>query len=183
MSDELRGYPTVDYSRTTDTRITGVRRVNPTGAVIHTTGGVNSLHWLTGGSAAAGEPASANVLIARDGKVAVLCSRERYPYHAGRSQVRRGDRQWLDNAVSEAYYGIELEALDVERPTWQQLDSCGIHLVEMAGVYGWRWPLVIYGHYGIALPPGRKHDPYGLDWGALMGYIYMAARAASLPGL
>jgi len=79
--------------------------------------------------------------------------------------------------------GVELEALDTELVTWQQIDSLAELLVSDPLHQGWRWPYYLRGHYDVALPMGRRSDPKGLDYGALMGRLYVRARAAGVGGL
>jgi N-acetyl-anhydromuramyl-L-alanine amidase AmpD len=183
MQIGLQYYLVVDYSPTCDDRVTHSRRANPTGALIHSTGGVNSRDWLLSGSAASGTPASANELIGRSGEVSIICPTNRYPYHAGKSRAFIGGKWLAGDQVSETFYGWEIEQQWAELPTYQQIDSLAQRIVEIGIQYAWRWPYIILGHYGVATPIGRKTDPWLFDWGSLMGRLYVTARAHYVPGL
>lgn len=87
------------------------------------------------------------------------------------------------NNANEALLGIELEYRSLEAPTFEQVDSLAEQLVNYALQWAWRWPYVLYGHYGIAVPIGRRSDPFLLDWGSLMGRLYERSRAAGIGGL
>jgi len=179
----FQSYPITDSSGLASLSVSNPRRRNPAGALIHTTAGISSFAWLTGDSSTAGTPASSNELIGRGGEVAIICEDSRYPFHAGQSLVTINGRTYAGNAVSEILMGWELECLDTQAPTFQQIDSLADRICQRALQYAWRWPFVIYGHYGVAVPPGRKHDPISLDWGGFMGRLYVRARAMGIPGL
>lgn len=179
----LQPYLVADYSDRSDSRNTGARRSRPVGALIHSTSGVDSLGWLTAGAARAGSPASANVLIDKDGFRYVLCGPDRYPYHAGVSYYFDGIKALDGDAVSEAFLGVELEYLNSEEPTYAQYDSCAEYLAQQAIVWNWRWPYIILGHYSVARPLGRRSDPCNFDWGSFMGRLYVWSLVAKIPGL
>jgi N-acetyl-anhydromuramyl-L-alanine amidase AmpD len=175
-------YDRSDVTADTDFRVWGHRANRPRGSLIHTTSGINSRKWLQGGSAQSGTPASADALIDRAGTQYILVGPEGYAYHAGKSQLQL-ERLLVNNQVSEALCGIELECLDNQEPTYAQYDSLAALMLWYAGLYNWRWPLVYYGHYSVARPIGRRSDPVNFNWGALAGRIYIRALAAKLPGL
>lgn len=181
LGDKWR-YPVIDVRATTSPSVTGTRRASPVGTCIHHTDGVNSLAWLQGNSAKAGTPASADVLIRKDGLRYILTGPKQYAYHAGITSNTAKQLFAADN-INEALIGIELEYKSLEGPRWEQVDSCAEQLVILALQWDWRWPLVLVGHYGIASPVGRRSDPYGLDWGSLMGRVYYYAKLANLAGL
>jgi N-acetyl-anhydromuramyl-L-alanine amidase AmpD len=183
MEIGLQYYPRIDISRATSSRVTHIGRAHPAGTLVHTTGGADSRAWLTGGSAASGAPASCDELIRRDGTALIICPSGSYPYHAGQSSAWINGEWKHGNAVSEALIGYELECLDDQTPTYAQIDSLSQRICVAARRYGWRWPFVIYGHYGIAEPAGRRSDPRYLDWGSFMGRLYVSARAMDVPGL
>jgi len=183
MSAEgLQTYERTDHSHTSDPRVSGSRTIGPAGCLIHTTSAANSLDWLTGGSARAGRPAGADSLIERNGKQHILTQPGRYAYHAGVSRVQL-DRLYVGDEVSQVLLGIELECLDSEQPTWQQYDSLADMICYYALHWGWSWPYIYYGHYGVALPMGRRSDPVQFDWAALMGRLYVRTVQARIPGL
>lgn len=178
----LNQYGRNDVSSNTDLRVCGSRLISPSGCLIHTTSGTDSLQWLQGGSARAGSPASADALIGRQGTQYLITPAGRYAYHAGRS-IYTSDRAYAGDEVSQKLLGIELECLDTESPTFEQYDSLGDLLVYYAELHAWRWPLTLLGHYAVARPLGRRSDPINFDWGWLMGRLYVRALAAQLPGL
>lgn len=183
MSNGLPDYTLNNYGGISSFVVSDSRRVSPVGTCVHTTGGVDSLDWLLGGSARAGSPASADFLIDRTGQRFRLCLPERYPFHAGKSKLEYNNKLYRGNQVSELLMGVELECSDSELVTWQQYDSCAQTIVEEGVSHGWRWPYYLVGHYSIALPLGRRSDPLGFDWGALMGRLYVRALAAGIGGL
>lgn len=184
MNDALlKRYPYIDISGRASPLVSGIRRASPIGALIHSTDGTNSEAWLTGGSAATGKPASANYLIGRNGERSKICKDGRYPYHAGQSRCIIGGKWVYDNKVSELLLGYELECLWAESPTYEQIDSLAEQIVANALQYGWRWPFVMFGHYGVAVPAGRRSDSWLFDWGSLMGRLYVRAAAAGIGGL
>lgn len=179
---ERSSYPALDVRRSVSSSVTGDRWHKPVGACIHHTDGVNSLAWLSGGSAIAGSPASADVLIGRKGERYLLTDSERYAFGVG--QVSSTIKKLFSAGNPNEYLmSVELEYKALDAPTYAQYDSCAEQLVNWALKYRWRWPYVIYGHYGIAGPLGRKSDPYNFDWGSLMGRLYHHSQDAKVPGL
>lgn len=181
-SEVLRAYIERNVSARTSLSVCGNRAISPRGTLIHTTSGTDSLQWLQGGSAAAGRPAAADGLIARSGTRYIIVGATRYAYHAGKSYFH-WDRDYSGDEVSQILLGVELECLDAEEPTAEQIDSLAEYIVKQGQVWGWRWPYAILGHYAVARPLGRRSDPVNLDWGALMGRLYVRAHAAQVPGL
>jgi len=175
-------YPSVDYRSNGIYAVTGAGRGSPIGTLVHTTDGVNSLSWLTGGSAKAGRPASCDTLIARDGSRTYICPPGRYPYHAGTAEIYL-DRRYSGNEVSKLLFAPELEARANETVTYAQIDSLAEAIVKEAAKWGWRFPFIIFGHGGEATPPGRRSDPRHFDWGSLMGRLYVRTLAAGIEGL
>lgn len=183
MADsELIGYPQRDVSIRTSLRVCGSRSIGARGTLVHTTSGSDSLAWLQGGSAAAGKPASADFLIAREGTQYRITPAGRYAYHAGASQYTL-DRLYTGDEVSQVLLGVELECLDNQSPTFQQIDSLAALIVSNAQEWTWRWPFIILGHYAVARPLGRRSDPVNLDFGWLMGRLYVRSVQAHVPGL
>lgn len=183
MAEErLLTYGQHDVSDSTDVCTSNSRANPPAGCLIHTTSGVDSQQWLTGGSCAQGSPAGADYLIKRSGERLQLQPHNRYAYHAGRSQFTL-DRVYRNNEVSEKLIGIELECLDTQEIPFEQYDSLAELIVAIAPLWGWRWPFIILGHYAVARPQGRRSDPVNFDWGWLMGRLYVRAVQAQIPGL
>lgn len=183
MADEsLRTYARNDVSVRTSLRVCGDRVARPWGTLVHSSSGTNSLAWLQGGSVDEGARASADALIAREGTQYLITPEGKYAYHAGNS-LWTFDREYRGNQVSMALLGVELECLDAQTPTFEQLDSLADLIVYWASVWGWRWPLIILGHYAVARPLGRRLDPVNMDWGWLMGRLFVRAVSVGLPGL
>lgn len=171
-----------DVSAYTSLLVCGHRTLGARGTLIHTTSGANSLEWLQTGSAITGTPASADILIDRRGTRFDITPHGRYAYHAGKSSFTL-DREYRGDEVSQILRGIELECLDSQSPTPEQIDSLAEQMVEDAITNLWRWPLLYTGHYAVARPLGRRSDPVNFPWGDLAGRIYIHALAANLPGL
>jgi hypothetical protein len=183
MDIGLQHYPITDYSSAIDPRNIGGGRASASGALIHTTAGANSRAWLSAGSAIVGTPASCDELIGRNGQADIICPHGYFPYHAGRSNAWINGEWCRGDKVSRLLLGYELECLDDQVVTFAQIDSLSQRICAAARLYGWRWPFLIYGHYGVAEPPGRRSDPRNLDWGGFMGRLYVSARAMDIPGL
>ncbi len=175
-------YVRTDYSANCALSVSHPRSSNPAGCLIHTTSGTDSLSWLAGGSADAGTPAGADALIRRNGDQFILTKPDRFAYHAGNSYVYLNGDNFGDE-VSELLIGIELECLVDQAPTYEQYDSLGELVVLYSHLWGWRWPFIIYGHYAVARPLGRRSDPVNFDWGSFMGRLYVHSVAGKVPGL
>lgn len=180
---DIKRYATLDVRSATSARVIGSRRFKPVGACIHNTDGSNSLAWLQGSSANAGRPASADCLVSKSGQRYLLTGPSNYAYHAGTTATVGGPFLIGPDMANHYLLGIELEYRSLEGPTFEQVDSCAEQLIDWAIYWGWRWPLVIFGHYGLAVPIGRRSDPFLLDWGSLMGRLYLRAQTANLAGL
>lgn len=147
-----------NVSSDTKSTVTGKRTMARAGIVLHSTEGLDSLDWLQGESAAAGTPASADFLIARNGNCYQITQRGYFAYHAGVAEWhgienRRG-------MLNELLIGIELESHETNTPRYtdQQLivsaSLCRrLMLQHMFGVTN-----IVY-HASIAKPPGRRTDP------------------------
>src|SRR5690349_7253973 len=103
---ELAAYERGDVSHNTDIRVCGYRTISPSGCLIHTTSGADSLQWLQGGSANAGSPASSDALIGRQGSQSLITPDGRFAYHAGQS-LWIFDRTYVGDEVSQVLLGIE----------------------------------------------------------------------------
>lgn len=183
MINGLPYYRVLDHRLNIDARGTGYGRTSVIGTCVHTTGGINSLPWLTGGAVKAGKPASADWLIGRSGERYALCPQGRYPYHAGQSQLIYSNRVYHGDEISQLLMGVELENLDSTLCTYEQLDSLAELITSDPLAQGWRWPYYVVGHYEIARPVGRRADPQGFLWGDFMGRLYVWARHRGVPGL
>lgn len=162
-------HESIDASALCDVRLYEGRNGTPSGVLLHTTDGKNSQAYLQGGSIAAGRPASADFLITRSHKLVRLVPKGMMSYHAGvcrwKGKIDQG------NLVSRELVGVEIENYDREGeiPTVEQ------HLCVAAFLlaYAFHYPtqaLMVYGHYGLAWPMGRRSDPHALDW----GYVFWA---------
>jgi N-acetyl-anhydromuramyl-L-alanine amidase AmpD len=179
----LPDYSITDVSSTTSAGSYGNRGISPVGTCIHTTSGSDSLDWLTGGAEREGNPASADWLIARDGHRYKITPAGKYAFHAGKSRLDYNGRIYTGNEVSQLLIGVELEALDSELVTWQQIDALAETIVQLSVDWRWRWPYYVRGHYDVARPISRRSDPLGLDWGALMGRLFVRSAAAGIGGM
>lgn len=182
MPVELRSYVRNDVHSGTDLCVLGDRVNSPRGTLVHTTSGTNSREWLQGGSCTQGNPAGADALIGRDGHQYILSGAKTYAYHAGNSRLYL-EGPLADDEVSEALVGVELECTQDQAPTFEQYDSLADLIVLYGLIWAWRWPYIIYGHYSVARPIGRRSDPVNFDWGTLMGRLYVRSMAAKVPGL
>lgn len=125
--------------------------------ILHNTVGVDSRDWLSHSSYP--DRVSIPVLVRADGT--------RY------NIVNYGDTAWQ---VGEAAHGIcnanslglELESLnDIGRPVAPypeaQLNTAAHCVATWLYSYGLTWDGAVRRHGDVALPPGRRHDPYGLN--------------------
>jgi N-acetyl-anhydromuramyl-L-alanine amidase AmpD len=183
MMDGLPNYSVIDVGGTTNPGVNDNRRLSPVGTCIHTTSGVNSLDWLTSGSKQAGTPASADYLIERQGTTYKISPSGRYAYHAGKSRLVYAGHEYTNDEVSQLLIGVELECLDNQQVTYEQIDALAALIVQLSVDWTWRFPYIIYGHYEVARPVGRRNDPQGLDYGSLFGRLYVRSMAAHVPGL
>lgn len=181
-TESLKTYERSDVHFDTSIHVCHDRLNSPRGCLIHTTSGTNSRGWLQGESAKAGRPAGADALIDRSGHQFLLTPPYKFAYHAGASRIVL-DKPYEGDALSEILLGIELECLDTERPTFEQYDSLADLICYYALMWGWSWPYIYYGHYGVAQPLGRRSDPVHFDWAALMGRLYVRTKQACIPGL
>lgn len=178
----LSNYPVIDISRTTLRDAIGTRRTNPVGTCVHHTGGTDSRAILTGHHGAGEEPVSSDCLITKNGTRYELVPEGYYAYGVGLVAPTL-KQQTADSNENEVLLSAELEYKVLEFPTYQQYDSLAEQVTIWALRWGWRWPYVLYGHYGIAYPPGRKYDPYLFDWGAFMGRLLVWSQQANIGGL
>ena len=175
-------YDTVDVWSTISPDVVGSRSVNPYGTCVHHTDGADSLAWLTGDSARAGQPASADCLINKLGKRYHLTNDHLYSYGVGQvasTIIKRGGSY----NPNQLFMNVELEYFAVDGPSYAQYDSLAEQITLYAIRWSWRFPYVIFGHYGIAAPLGRKSDPYLFDWGELMGRLVYWTRRNHVAGL
>lgn len=171
-----------DVSHNTDDRVIGPRRLQSRlGIMLHTTDGTNSLSWLQGGSARAGKPASADVLVDRMGNIKLLIPPGHYAYHAGRCWWQGSIDE--SDEVSRRFIGVEIENADSRGsvPTYLQHRAvAGLCLVCAAGSLSPK--LSVIGHYGVAYPMGRRSDPRGWDWGYMFWLMAHAKETIQLYG-
>jgi N-acetylmuramoyl-L-alanine amidase len=181
--DGTDSYTDIDNSPSCDSRNISPGRGSTVGTLIHTSAGISSLDWLLAGSARAGRPASADYLIDRDGTRHKICPKGYYPYHAGKSRYNVYGRNLAGDELSAALVGIELENLDNQLCTYQQVDSLAFLIVRLGFDNDWRFPYYLLGHYEVARPLGRRSDPQGFPWGDFLGRLYLHARDANVPGM
>ncbi len=181
-ADGLSIYPVTDLRGTALPDAVGSRGTHPIGACLHHTGGIDSRFTLTGHHGPREEPVSADVLISKSGARYLITTDEQYAYGVGVVPSSLTKRYGGAN-INEYLLSAELEYLPLDGPTFEQYDSFAEQMILWAQLHRWRWPFVIFGHYGIAYPPGRKYDPYLLDWGELAGRLLVKAQLANIGGL
>jgi N-acetyl-anhydromuramyl-L-alanine amidase AmpD len=170
-----------DASALCDKTLYEARGDDPDGIMLHTTDGRSSQDWLQGGSRRAGKPASSDFLIARSGKIIRIVPRGQMSYHAGVCRDARGVD--TDGRTSRALIGIEVENADSagETPTSQQHGAVAGLVLAAASFYKWS-PVIMYGHYGLAHPMGRRSDPHAWNWGYMMWLMAHSHDSISLFG-
>lgn len=94
-------------------------------------------------------------LIDRDGKIYQLVADKNLAYHAGESQTPDGRSQ-----VNNFSIGIELMNTKTDKYTDKQYEAVNKLITILKNHYKIKY---ILGHKDIA--PGRKDDPWGLEWG------------------
>ncbi len=134
----------------------GSRPRPKTKIVLHDTVGTDSRAWL---STTSRPPVSIHVLIARDGTRYNIVNYQDVAWHVG--NARAG--YWNSNCL-----GVEFESTnDKGRPvvpyTAAQYATGGHLLATWLYSYGLAWAADVVRHGDIALPAGRRHDPWGLD--------------------
>jgi N-acetyl-anhydromuramyl-L-alanine amidase AmpD len=174
-------FEVVDVSRLCDPRLYEARGGDPEGVLLHTTDGRLSQAWLQGGSVLAGKPASSDFLITRSGKILRLVPKGSMAYHAGVCRV--GGVLDRGNRTSRELIGIEIENADSagEVPTPVQHGAVAGLVLAAAARYKWS-PLLIYGHYGLAYPMGRRSDPASWNWGYMAWMMAHAHETITLYG-
>jgi N-acetyl-anhydromuramyl-L-alanine amidase AmpD len=155
-----------DISGLTKHSVYATRTLPRMGIVMHSTDGVDSVGWLTGRSADAGTPASADFLIRRNGDILRLVGFGYYAFHAGKCQYG----QYRDWEINQRFFGIELENADSkgESPTQAQYDALGALVTELIKQKELPVPYVVLGHGEIAEPAGRRNDPRRFDWNRII---------------
>lgn len=176
------GYLEQDLSGSTNPAVYDTRLSSPIGTLMHTTSGINSGAVLQGLPVAQGDLRSAHVLIQRSGARQIIVRSDHCAYHSGRTWFPAINGNRMDGA-NEVLLGIELECLDTQAPTVYQYDSAAEYITDEATLWAWRWPFVLYGHYGLAIPVGRRSDPIRFDWGAFMGFLYTHSVSKHLGGI
>ena len=102
---------------------------------------------------------AAHYLIVRNGEVLQLVNDNDVAYHAGKSALPEDP---AGGSVNLRSLGIEIANAKDDRPTDSQYASASA-LVRSKRAQGMLIPY-IKGHDTIALPPGRKDDPWNFDW-------------------
>lgn len=102
---------------------------------------------------------SAHYLIDRDGEIFELVSPDRHCFHAGPSRLPLEDD--AREAVNDFSIGIELMGTHTSGFT----DIQYVSLARLIQTLKARYPIRhIFGHADVALPAGRKSDPWLFDW-------------------
>ncbi len=97
---------------------------------------------------------SAHYLIGRDGTIWQLVAEKNIAYHAGESSVPDGR-----TGVNNFSIGIEMVNTEKDNYTDDQYSALNSLIVNLKKKYSIKYVL---GHKDIA--PGRKTDPWGMDW-------------------
>jgi len=175
-------YPTVDYTGSSNPQC-GLARVQPAiGTVMHTTSGTNSRAILQGLEPGAGGLVSVHTLIERTGQRDILYTPDKVCFHTGQTWYP-GPITGRCDPANEVFLGIELECLDNQAPTYQQIDSAAEQIALWALQLGWRWPYNLFGHNALAIPLGRREDPVRFNWGSFAGRLYYWSRLYAVGGV
>ena len=97
---------------------------------------------------------SAHYVIGRDGKIYRLVDEKNIAYHAGKSSLPDGRK-----ALNSCSIGIELMTSFTEAPTEVQINALTTLVNDIKSRYKINY---ILRHSDIA--PGRKTDPWNMDW-------------------
>jgi len=97
---------------------------------------------------------SSHYVIGRDGKIYKLVDEKNVSYHAGKSELPDGR-----TAVNTCSIGTELMTSFDESPTKEQIDALTLLVKDIQSRYEIKY---ILRHSDIA--PGRKTDPWNMDW-------------------
>lgn len=100
---------------------------------------------------------SAHYMITRDGTILKMVDEKNVAYHAGKSALPDGSRQWLNGSS----IGIEVISMKRDGPTEAQYRSLDWLIKDICARYDIRY---LVRHSDIAVPQGRKDDPWGMDW-------------------
>jgi len=137
--------------------------------VLHSTGGgfEGAVRWLMSRVSRV----SAHFVVSRAGEIRQLVSLRRIAYHAGESHYTV-DGVPLTN-INNHSIGIEMAHIDNEE-SWPpaQIEAvaklCAAIIARHNAIYAPGWPRLgwksIVGHDVIAVPRGRKIDPYLFPW-------------------
>lgn len=152
----------IDVSDGTWTSVGGPRRYARRGTCIHTTMGWNSLEWLQKGSVREGRPASADLLIARNGNIYQITRPGRYAFHTGTAAWGGYDNR--QNKIHQVLLGVELECAEQVGQRITDAQYIALAAVHRRFSEYHEYPLTsLTTHAVIALPPGRKKDPIFFD--------------------
>jgi N-acetylmuramoyl-L-alanine amidase len=134
----------------------GLRRYSPLVIVLHATGGVNSLDWLTRSPQS---DVSSHRLITKGGLIYKLVADELVAHTQGYGNIGRY-RSTEALGLNDIALSIELENMNTGRDPYPeaQLVACAHQVHEWYGKYGL---LPVLSH---ALVDGRKNDPLGFPW-------------------
>lgn len=102
---------------------------------------------------------SAHYLVDRDGETFELVSPSKHCFHAGTSRLPAGDD--MREAVNDFSIGVELMGTHTSGFTDAQYQT----LASLTRGLQARYPLRnVFGHDHVAVPRGRKTDPWNFDW-------------------
>lgn len=136
--------------------------------VLHATGGAlePSLNWL----AKPGSGVSAHYVVAKDGRIFQLVEERNRAWHAGVSRMPPPDNR---EDVNDFSVGIELENANTGQDPYPpaQIEALVQLLKHLIRRYNIPRRNIVT-HREIAVPPGRKSDPLGLDVKSLLDRVY-----------
>lgn len=96
-------------------------------------------------------------MITRDGTVLKMVDEKNVAWHAGRSALPDGSRTMLNTSS----IGIEIISMKRDGPTEAQYRALHFLLKDLCNRYDIKY---LTRHSDIAVPQGRKDDPWGMDW-------------------
>lgn len=134
--------------------------------VVHNTEGRDSRKWLS--STSAPDPVSIHKLVRREGVYSIVPPAHT-AWHAGNCMLPY-------TAMNARSLGVEIESINHDGQAQEPYTDNDYNFTAQT-VAGWMfsyavpWERVLR-HADIAAPPGRRHDPSGLDWARLQRETY-----------
>lgn len=175
MSYDLSSMTVVDVSGLQSLNMVGVMPADYArrGVLFHATAcpsvGGSSLQYLLHDHTPI---SSADQLIARDGTIHQLVPPGYFAYHSGPARWE-GYRD-EEGGLNMAYYGVEIENTNDGREpyTREQVVSAAATYAYKCALHRWPTDRRVCKHYEVALPLGRKTDPYMFPWGEFWKVVW-----------